>query len=225
MADVEKKRVKSRIYEATPKRRLWKTNYERCEKRRRYKKEYDKKVAKKTRGRKIRYRLANKEHISEVSKLYQKLSWKQLIISTSKKDDIYYNRPFTLDEYVTEKFITEQLLTQTGLCIYCHTTMIYGEGVDRRVDDMALTIQRMDNDIAHICTNSVLACRVCNQRAKNIPHEIMLEHGNNLRDRFFRYCAYKDHEGSRVVLAEDYTVSGTSYCRNCERKRGRARAK
>ncbi len=68
----------------------------------------------------------------------------------------------SLDQLQT-KFTSAIREDKTILCHYqaCMAEMEYGEGVDRRSDPDALTLERLDNKIGHTDANTVLACRNC----------------------------------------------------------------
>ena len=98
--------------------------------------------------------------------------------------------------------------------------MIFGQGVDRN-DDYGVTAQRMDNDIAHIKTNTLLCCKLCNLKSICIPHDVMLENGANIREEIFFYCAQKNHVGDRLLYVDDecYRFKGRLTCRKCDLRR------
>ncbi len=197
--------------------------YERSEKRRAYKKRYQQENAVKIKEHKMEYRAKNRVILAEKDQLRQATQWSRIIVSGSKKADHLRNRSYDIADYITKQSVEETLTKQNGRCIYCHMRMIYGVNVNRQTDEMAVTPQRIDNAIAHIRTNTALCCRLCNARARCIPHATMLEHGNNLRECIFLHCAYKDHEGDRVVTKHEFTKAG-DYCKNCEHKRWKTRS-
>jgi hypothetical protein len=134
------------------------------------------------------------------------------MVYTSKNSDRKMARPFQDIDYIDEKYVLDLLKLQESYCTYCHNRMAYGKGINRKSDLMAVTIQRIDNSIAHIKSNCVLSCALCNQRAQNIPHDIMKEHGSNIREEIFSYCSCEYHQGDRVVTCQEWSHI---YCKKC----------
>jgi hypothetical protein len=147
---------------------------------------------------------------------YNQINWKKKMIWTSRSDDKFYNRLYFEEDYVTEEFIQFLMIFQNGSCIYCNNNMTYGLGVNRVTDPFAVSIQRIFNNIAHIKVNCVLACMLCNQKSKEMPYEIMIEHGPNIRENIFLYCPSEHHIGDRVVYCDDWG-NNREYCLQCNR--------
>lgn len=91
-----------------------------------------------------------------------KKQWYKAIVKDSKYSDIYLNRVWNQEGYITPDFVKFLNQQQEGKCIYCQVKMLYGEGQARNVPD-GLSIQRMDNSIGHMKSNCVLSCLKCNQ--------------------------------------------------------------
>lgn len=77
------------------------------------------------------------------------------MLKQSKKRDIIYNI-YDADHFIDRCFI-EQLIFESTLCFYCKKEMQFIE----YKEDLC-TIERLNNDLGHIKSNCVLACRKCN---------------------------------------------------------------
>ncbi len=150
------------------------------------------------------------------------IHWKKRIIKCSKESDKKYGRLFEIKDYINKDYITHLLEKQNGYCYYCTMLMIYGIG-NKRSDPFGLTVQRINNTLAHTQSNCILACLRCNEVCKFIPHAVMEIHGNNLREGIFKYCAYEHHSGDRVDLAENFKKTG--WCKICSNLYERNRIK
>jgi len=76
-------------------------------------------------------------------------------IKHSKESDKKYNR-FDVDRFIDKCFLKE-LVKDYPNCYYCEVELQYIE-----YNDILTTIERLNNNIGHIKSNSVLACRKCN---------------------------------------------------------------
>jgi hypothetical protein len=78
-------------------------------------------------------------------------------VTQSKKSDKKYNR-FDIVNYI-DKCFCKNLIEEYPKCYYCQCELQYVlyQG------DLA-TIERLDNDLGHIKSNCVIACRTCNLR-------------------------------------------------------------
>jgi len=76
-------------------------------------------------------------------------------IVNSKESDKKYNR-FDADRFIDKCFLKE-LIKDYPNCYYCEVELQY---VD--YNDTLSTIERLNNNIGHIKSNCVLACRKCN---------------------------------------------------------------
>jgi len=109
---------------------------------------------------------------------YLKIHWYKTIVKNSKTHDIEKRRLWNEEDYITIDFVKFLCQHQEGKCIYCQVEMIYGEEELRTVSD-GLTIQRMDNALAHIRSNCVLCCFKCNMVAVSKTHQQMLDFLNS----------------------------------------------
>ena len=89
---------------------------------------------------------------------YSRVHWPKKIIWNSKKSDANKNRPWVESDYVTAEFLLKKYEEQEGACIWCGIEM---QMRNRQLDD-GLTIERIDNSLAHTKDNCVLACFSCN---------------------------------------------------------------
>ena len=95
------------------------------------------------------------------------------MINSSKTRDKKYNRTYDADEYIDYDFLNELWVKQNKKCFYedCECELILCFNKDTREDNM-LTIQRLNNKIAHIKSNSVLSCFRCNVIAHKELNEL-----------------------------------------------------
>jgi len=85
------------------------------------------------------------------------------MIRSSKKADKIYNRIYEDKDYVDYDFLLGLWETQTGLCGYdqCKCEMVLTFNLETR-NPQQISIQRLDNKIAHIKPNVILSCFECN---------------------------------------------------------------
>jgi len=79
----------------------------------------------------------------------------QYWIINSKQSDKKYNR-FYPDRFIDKCFLKE-LIKDYPNCYYCKVELQYIE-----YNDTLATIERLNNNIGHIKSNCVIACRKCN---------------------------------------------------------------
>ena len=80
------------------------------------------------------------------------------MITGSKASDKKCNRIGTDIDYY---FLLEQWTTQEQLCYYCKCEMLL-EFNKTKMNPQKITIQRLDNELAHTKANCVFACFDCN---------------------------------------------------------------
>ena len=112
----------------------------------------------------------NPERKKELSKAWQQNNWHKVMVKHSKQADTEKGRPWNEEEYVTAGFLLEKLKEQEGVCFWCGCQMQY---LNRTADD-GLTIERLDNNIAHTRANCVLACFECNCKKRLVWKEPFL---------------------------------------------------
>jgi len=85
------------------------------------------------------------------------------MINSSKTADKKSNRTYNEEEYITEDFLNELWVKQNEKCFYenceCKLTLEFNTHFR---NPNQITIQRLNNDIAHIKDNCVLSCYKCN---------------------------------------------------------------
>jgi len=113
----------------------------------------------------------NKEKIAEYKKKYdeqQKINNPLHIkftnmIKSSIKADKKHNRTYKEEDFITEDFLNELWVKQNEKCYYedceCKLTLEFNK--DFR-NPTQISVQRINNDIAHIQSNCVLSCYKCN---------------------------------------------------------------
>jgi len=142
------------------------------------------------------YREQNKEQIAEQQKQYneqnkdkiaerQKQYYKQKkqdnplevkiksMIQNSNKSDKKYNRTYDKVDYIDYDFLLGLWESQHGLCVYesCKCEMVLTFRLDTK-NPQQITIQRLDNEIAHIKSNCVLSCFFCNCMKKMEQYDL-----------------------------------------------------
>lgn len=122
-------------------------------------------------------------------------NWKKLIVNASRRSDKVHQRSYNDDDFISREFLQDTLDEQDGKCYYCGSQMLYGLGVSRR-HHLGLTVQRINNTIAHVKSNCVLVCFMCNMRSRYVPHSTMVEHGLVIREGIMSYCSCKLHESN-----------------------------
>ena len=127
------------------------------------------------------YKEANHEKLSEYDKQYYKANKERLnkkrqqqiqeqkqnnpldvkikeMIYSSNKSDRMRNRIGTDIDY---EFLLELWNTQEGLCHYCKCEMLLEFNLKTK-NPQQVSIQRLDNELAHTKANCILACFDCN---------------------------------------------------------------
>jgi len=112
----------------------------------------------------------NRETIKKENPLKVKIKF---MVSNSKYCDKKYNRTYDADNFITEDFLNELWVKQNKKCYYqdCECELILCFNKDTRENNM-ITIQRLDNQIAHIKSNCVLSCYKCNVIAHKELNEL-----------------------------------------------------
>jgi hypothetical protein len=105
------------------------------------------------------YRKKTRSKRRERERLYRIKHWAERCCYLSRGADIRKDRAIT-SEYITPKRLKTLRALQLNRCFYCRTPM-YAENRKRRD---GLTIERLDNRMAHNEGNIVLCCSSCNCR-------------------------------------------------------------
>ena len=85
------------------------------------------------------------------------------MIHSSKVNDKKVNRTYNEDDYINIDFLNELWVKQNEKCFYqdCECKLTLDFNKDFR-NPSQISIQRLNNDIAHIQSNCVLSCLKCN---------------------------------------------------------------
>jgi len=149
------------------------------------------------------------------------------MVRLSRIADEKYGRDSSL-EYITEESIEGLLVKQGGGCFYCHTTMVHGAGVNRKTNEDAVTIERIDNEVPHIVENCVLACHGCNARRNHwLTFDEMVTNGADMKTNVIRKCsdckAFLPLSSFYSNKCKDSGVAGV--CKECSAPRDLAKSR
>ena len=89
---------------------------------------------------------------------YQAIRWAHRAIVHSRISDVNAKRAFEPHEYITPERLHFLRRLQESKCVYCRTVM----QTENRRRPNGLTIERVNNGVAHLKTNVVLCCSHCN---------------------------------------------------------------
>lgn len=126
-----------------------------------------------------KYNEEHKQEIKQYHKQYQKQYIEEhrqenplhikfkFMIQGSKQSDKKYNRTYNEEDFITEDFLNELWVKQNEKCFYenCECKLTLDFNKDFR-NPTQISIQRLNNDIAHIKDNCVLSCLKCNHTHK-----------------------------------------------------------
>ncbi len=150
--------------------------------------------------------------------------WMQRIIINSQGTD--RSKGFKVVNPITIEWIETTVKRQEGCCFYCAFPMKFGIGINRKESD-ALTVERLDNSLGHDVSNCVLACHECNERARNVPQEIMNSgYAPNLKEGVMKWCPGPLHTTleEHVLMADDFCFRERNIhnlhdiCKRCDMK-------
>tara|TARA_R110000868_G_scaffold87702_1_gene245022 strand:- start:46 stop:645 length:600 start_codon:yes stop_codon:yes gene_type:complete len=145
-----------------------KKNYEvHTDKVKKYNQEYYIENKEKLKNKRQPYSIEKKEHQQQYDinrKLEYPLKVKiKNIIRGSKESDKKNNRTYNEEDYITRVFLMSLYETQQGKCFYencnCEMTLDFNKSCRTPTQ---ISIQRLDNEIAHIKSNCVFSCFFCN---------------------------------------------------------------
>ena len=105
----------------------------------------------------------------------------------SDKDQV---RSYDPRSYITVDRIISMLTDQNETCFfYCGCQMLHGEGINRFTNKDAVTLERMDSNVAHVADNCILACWSCNKsKGRNIPFGVMKLWAVPIKQRVAKWC-------------------------------------
>jgi hypothetical protein len=155
-------------------------------------------------------------------KLYKQVNYWSRMVMSSKQADRKHGRDFDDDdEYIDSEWCANMLIEQNGDCCYCHYHLAYGPGVNRTTHPDALTIERIENALAHLKANCGLACMTCNRtRGSTIGHSDMILNGRDLKRGIMKRCS---GDCKRIIAVDAFgrnrsrTDGLNNKCKVCER--------
>jgi len=118
-----------------------------------------------------KYNQEHKQELAENQKKYNEEQKKEnplhikfkIMIQGSKQSDKKSNRTYNEEDFITEYFLNELWVKQNEKCFYenCECKLTLDFNKDFR-NPTQISVQRINNDIAHIQSNCVLSCLKCN---------------------------------------------------------------
>ena len=118
--------------------------------------------------------------------------WQHRIVSHSKCSDRNSERDWEPDTYITTEFLNDLRKNQHNLCCYCKYPLI----TFNRRQHNGLTVERMNNSLAHTQSNSKLCCHACNCR-KLTPTRL-------LDPKIVRYLSRRKKHGQALIAVLAY---------------------
>ena len=111
------------------------------------------------------------------------------MVYDAKKADKEANRLWE-PNYITADRIVSIMKAQDGCCyFYCGVDMVYGSGVNRFTNRDAVTLERVDSNLAHVADNCILACWSCNRaKGHNIPFDVMRLWAVPIKQKAAKWC-------------------------------------
>lgn len=94
----------------------------------------------------------------EAQKKSQKKHWARMVVDNSRKHDKDAKREYNEVDYITVEFVKALQISRHSRCEWCNCPV---QTENRRLDD-GLTLNRVDNRLAHIKSNCRLCCYECN---------------------------------------------------------------
>ena len=112
------------------------------------------------------------------------------MVGNAKQADKEAKRLYEPGSYITADRIVSIMKAQDGCCyFYCGVDMVYGRGVNRVTNGDAVTLERMDSNLAHVADNCILACSSCNRsKSDNIPFDVMRLWAVPIKQRAGKWC-------------------------------------
>ena len=84
----------------------------------------------------------------------------RVMVKTSKQCDKTRQR-YEEGGYLTREYIKNCMRLQQANCFYCKDPMVYGIGINRQTNRNAATVERINNNLGHMCCNCVLVHNRC----------------------------------------------------------------
>jgi len=136
-----------------------------------YKKKYNEEHKQELAEYQKQYKEEHKQELAEYKKQHYQQQKKENplhikfkhMINGSKDNDKKHNRTYEEEEYITEDYLNELWIKQNEKCFYedCECKLTLDFNKDFR-NPTQISVQRLNNDIAHIKDNCVLSCLKCN---------------------------------------------------------------
>ena len=131
------------------------------------------------------------------------------MVRHAKQADKDAKRLWEPNSYITADRIVSIMKAQDGCCyFYCGIDMVYGSGVNRHTNGDAVTLERVDSNLAHVADNCILACWSCNRaKGHNIPFDVMRLWAVPIKRKEAKWCnscktvkpvAQFSHDKSRI---------------------------
>ena len=114
----------------------------------------------------------------------------QEMVKGAKRWDDKKGRVYDPNSYITADRIVSIMKAQDGCCyFYCGVDMVYGRGVNRVTNGDAVTLERVDSNLAHVADNCILACSSCNHaKGHRIPFDVMRIWAVLIKQRVAKWC-------------------------------------
>ena len=141
------------------------------------------------------------------------------MVMDAKKADKDRNRLYEPGSYITANRIVSIMKAQDGCCyFYCGVDMVYGSGVNRHTNGDAVTLERVDSNLAHVADNCILACSSCNRsKGDNIPFDVMRLWAVPIKQRAGKWCNSCQTIKCMAQFGRDRSASDglNRRCRSC----------
>jgi len=131
--------------------------------------------------------------------------------------------PYRPDEYITRGRIIDMFVMQKGKCaFYCGRKMLCGAGINRKTCPDAVSLERVDSNLAHTSDNCILACIGCNHiKNRHISFEDMCTWAVRLRAKTHARCykckSFKHVSEMNRENRSGNARSGYNGCKACKR--------
>ena len=147
----------------------------------------------------------------------------QWMVFNSRSHDKKYEREYTAADFITAEAVESLIVAQTDQCVYCHHPFDH-ETPSRKHPD-APTLERLNEDLAHVTVNCVLACAYCNNARQGKTVEEMKTYAFHMKMGWVKYCpdCKTYFEDPEEVFHKDRTKHDglCSNCRSCTKARMR----
>ena len=113
------------------------------------------------------------------------------MVRDAKKADRKHNRLYDPRSYITADRIIWLMTVLAGCCyFYCGCDMVFGRNVNRSKNPDAVTLERIDSDLAHTADNCILACLSCNKaKGRNMHFDVMRQWAVPIKQKVAKWCS------------------------------------